>query len=240
MKLVEKSNNQIVFAAEIDESLANAIRRHVSEIPILGVDEVEILKNDSAIYDETIAHRIGLIPLKMEKGLNDKSEIDLKLVTNKEGNVLSGNLKGKAKVVYENIPITNLSKGQELEIIAKAKLGRGSEHSKYSSGALFYRNMCEIILDKEFLEEVKRICPKNEIKEKGGKIIIVDDRRKSVADVCEGICESNSKKAEVDYKDGLIITIESFGQLDVEDIFNESVKELKKDLNEVVKKVEKA
>jgi len=240
MKLIEKTNNQIAFTAEIDESLANAIRRHVSEIPILGVDEVELLKNDSAIYDETISHRIGLIPLKMEKGLNDKSEIDLKLVTNKEGKVLSGNLKGKAKVVYENIPITILGKGQELEIIAKAKLGKGSEHSKYSPGAIFYRNMCDIIMDKEFLDEVKRICPKNEIKEKGDKIIVIDDKRKSVADVCEGICDSNSKKAEVDYKDGLIITIESFGQLEPKEIFNEAVKELKKDLNEVAKKIEKA
>src|SRR3989338_6179729 len=123
MKTIIKKSDKLIFSADIDNSIANAIRRYVSQIPIVAVDEVEILKNDSALYDETIAHRIGLIPLKMEKGLNDRSEIDLKLVTNKEGNVLSGNLKGKAKVVYENIPITNLSKGQELEIIAKAKLG---------------------------------------------------------------------------------------------------------------------
>ena len=240
MKLIEKSNNQIAFTAEIEESLANSIRRHINEIPILAIDDVDILKNDSAVYDETIAHRMGLIPLKMEKGLNDKSEIDLKLVTNKEGKVFSGNLKGKAKVVYDNIPITILSKGRELEIIAKARLGKGSEHSKYSPGTIFYRNVCEIIMDKEFLDEIKKICPKNEIKEKGDKIIVIDDKKKSIADVCEGICESNGKKAEIDYKDELIITIESFGQLDVKNIFIESIKELEKDLNEVVKKVEKA
>ena len=155
MKLIEKSNNQIVFIAETNESLANAIRRNVSEIPILAVENVEILKNDSAVYDETIAHRIGLIPLKMEKGLDDKSEISLKLVADKEGKVFSGELKGKIKVAYDKIPITNLNKNQEIEIIAKAKLGRGSEHSKYSPGSIFYRNMCEIVMDKEFLGEVK-------------------------------------------------------------------------------------
>jgi len=239
MKLIEKSNNQIAFSAEIDESLANAIRRCIGEIPILGIDEVEIFKNDSALYDETIAHRVGLIPLQMEKGLNDKSEIDLKLVVNKEGEVLSKDLKGKAKVVYENTPITILNKGQEIEIVAKAKLGKGSEHSKYSPGSIFYRNVAEITMDKEFLGEVKKVCPNAEVKEKGDKIIVTDDKRKGVCDVCEGICEAVGKKAETNYNDELIITIESFGQLEAKEILDKAIKELKKDLDVVVKKIDK-
>ncbi len=239
MKLIEKSENQVVFSVEANESLVNAIRRYVNEIPILGIDEVEIFKNDSALYDETIAHRIGLIPLKMEKGLNEKSEIDLKLLVNQEGEVLSKELKGKAKVVYDNIPITVLNKGQELEILAKARLGKGSEHSKYSPGSIFYRNVCEITMDKEFLEEIKRICPNAEIKEKGNKIIILDNKKKEICDVCEGICEVHGKKAETNFNDELIITIESFGQIDPKEIFEMAIKELKKDLDETVKKIEK-
>ena len=240
MKLINKSNTQIIFSAEIDESLANAIRRYVNEIPVLGIDEVEIFKNDSALYDETIAHRIGLIPLKMEKGLTNKSEIDLKLIVNKEGEVLSGDLKGKAEIVYKEIPLTILNKGQELEIVAKAKLGKGSEHSKYSPGSIFYRNVAEITMDKEFLEEVRKTCPNAEIKEKGDKIIITDDKRKGICDVCEGICEFVGKKAEVNYKDELIINIESFGQMDSKEIFDKAIKELEKDLDETIKKIEKA
>ena len=75
MKSIEKKENQITFGADIDESLANAIRRYISEIPILAVEEIEIYKNDSPLYDETIAHRIGLIPLKMEKSMAEKTEI---------------------------------------------------------------------------------------------------------------------------------------------------------------------
>ena len=74
MKSIEKKENQITFGADIDESLANAIRRYISEIPILAVEEIEIYKNDSPLYDETIAHRIGLIPLKMEKSMAEKTE----------------------------------------------------------------------------------------------------------------------------------------------------------------------
>ena len=72
MKIINKKNNQMTFSAEIDESLANAIRRYVDQIPILAIDEVEISKNDSPLYDETVAHRIGLIPLKMEKTISEK------------------------------------------------------------------------------------------------------------------------------------------------------------------------
>ena len=41
MKIIEKKDNQITFSAEVDESLANAIRRYVDQIPILAIDEIE-------------------------------------------------------------------------------------------------------------------------------------------------------------------------------------------------------
>jgi len=46
MKVIDKKKNQITFSAEIDESLANAIRRYVGHIPVLAIDEVEIIKNE--------------------------------------------------------------------------------------------------------------------------------------------------------------------------------------------------
>ena len=64
IKINEKSDDKISFTTDINISLVNAIRRSVNEIPILAIDELEITKNDSALYDELIAHRAGLIPLK--------------------------------------------------------------------------------------------------------------------------------------------------------------------------------
>ena len=239
MKIVEKTENQIAFTADIDESLANAIRRYVSEVPTLAIDEVEIFKNDSPLYDETIAHRMGLIPLKMEKGITDKSQITLKLVASDEGFVYSGKLEGNAKIVYEKIPITSLNKGQELEIVATAKLGKGNEHSKFSPGLMFYRHVLEITLDKSLSEKVKRLCPTAEIKEKGDKMIIIDDKRKDVADICEGIAEKAKKKAETKPTGDLLITVESFGQMVPEEIFKKSIDVIRKDLAEMEKKISK-
>ena len=79
MEFTQKSDDRIILRIDANETLANAIRRSVSEIPTLAIDEVEIYKNDSALYDEILAHRLGLVPLKTEKGMNSKTKIDLKL-----------------------------------------------------------------------------------------------------------------------------------------------------------------
>jgi len=239
MELINKKNNKFVFKAEIEESLANAIRRYVGEIPILAVEEVEISKNDSPLYDETVAHRIGLIPLKAGKTVTEKTEGNLKLSVKKEGAVNAEELKGDFDVVYGDIPITILSKGQELELVANVKPGRGSEHAKFSPGLMFYRNASEITMDKTFAAEIKKACPKNEIKEKGDKIVITDDKEKEILDFCEGICERAKKKSEINHRKELIVSLESFGQMDVKGIFNKSIDALKKDLVEVAKKIGK-
>jgi DNA-directed RNA polymerase subunit D len=233
MKLVEKKEDQITFTAEIDEGLANSIRRYVNHVPIVAVDEVEISKNDSPLYDETIAHRLGLIPLKDDKGNKKKSKI--KLSVKEEGFVYSKELKGM-KIVYEKMPITFLNKDQELEITATTKTGKGIEHSKFSPGLMFYRNVVEMIIDDKFYNEIKKIIPNNEIKKKGNKIIILDDKKQEIVDVCEGVCKQHGKSIEKNFKDELVITLESFGQISVEEIFKKSIEELKKNLSEVSKK----
>ena len=237
MEVINKTENQIVFKTDMGEALANAVRRYLNEVLVLAIDEVEISKNDSPLYDETIAHRLGLIPLKTDNASSGKKEIKFKLSYKKEGFVRSGELKGDAEVVFDGIPITFLDKDQELNLSATAKLGKGIEHSKFNPGLMFYRNVCEVTLGKEFLEEVKKACPDVQIKEKDNKIIILDDGLKESCDVIEGIAESNGKTAEVTPKGDLIVTLESFGQLETKDIFNKSVDELKKDLSEVSKKL---
>ena len=235
MKIINKKEDQMTFTLEIDESLANAIRRYVGEIPTLAIDEVEISKNDSALYDETIAHRLGLIPLKMEKNYTKKTEERLSLNVKKEGYVQSGELKGKAKVVFENIPITALNKGQELVLEAIARIGIGVEHSKYSPGIIFYRNVLEISIGKDCPEEILNKYPK--IKESIGKKILVEEASK--CDFYEMVEEKTKhigkECIKIEPTNELSITVESFGQIKKEDIFKSAIEILKKDLASVSK-----
>lgn len=51
----------------IDTSIANAFRRiMISEVPSVAAEQVYIFNNTSVIQDEVLAHRIGLIPLKVD------------------------------------------------------------------------------------------------------------------------------------------------------------------------------
>lgn len=237
MKVIKKSDNQLVFSADINESLANAIRRSVNRIPVLAIDEVEISKNDSPLYDETIAHRMGLIPLKTPASVSDKTEVKDKLAVKKEGMVLSGELK-KSGVVYPGIPITTLTKGQELEIATIARVGRGYQHSKFSPGLMFYRNLFNVKVEKDCPEGIVKVCPQGILKAEGGKVTVSDQSKCDMCEACIDYCRKKKKDAiKVTPTNELLITLESFGQMTTQEMFKRSVDILKKNLGEVAKKI---
>lgn len=236
MKLLNKKENKIKIIAKIEENLANALRRYASQIPVLAIDEVEISKNDSPLYDETVAHRIGLVPLKKGKG----AEAKLKLQAKGEGMVYSKEIKGGAEVVYENIPITFLKKGEELNLTAIARQGKGSEHSKFSPGIIFYNELAEIKLEKDAPKEIADKCPKKVFEISDGKVVVKNPENCDMCDVCVEFCKKQGRKCvEISPTDELIITAESFGQVDTKEILKKSGELLKKDLAELSKKISK-
>ncbi len=236
MEILNKEKDQIVLKAKINESLANAIRRYVNHIQILAVDEVEISKNDSPLYDETIAHRIGLIPLEMNKNFNEKDKLTLKLDSKKKGYVYSEEIKGDASAVYKKIPITSLNDNQELTLTATTKLGMGIDHAKFSPGIIYYRNFAEIKIPKDCPKEVAVFCPKKILKIKDEKVIAEHLDECDLCEACVDFCKKQGKGTiELNQLDDLKITIESFGQIETKEIFNRSIETLKKDLLQVSK-----
>ncbi len=240
MKLIDEKENKVIFTAKIDESLANAIRKYLNQIPVLAIDEVEIFKNDSPLYDETIAHRLGLVPLKTDSSVSGKKSSQIKLSVKKEGFVNAGEMVGPVDVVYKDIPITFLNKNQELELVATTRLGKGREHAKFSPGLMFYRNVANINIRKECPAEVTEICPQNILKSKDGKVVAEDPLKCDLCDACVELCKKQGKDSiEITPADELMITVESFGQMSAKEIFKKSVEELKKDLKEMSVKVGK-
>lgn len=235
MKTLLNSKEKVVLSLPLNETIANALRRYVFQIPTLAIDEVEISRNDSPLYDETIAHRLGLVPLRTEKKHNAKTEIVLKLSAKTEGPVLSGGLEGGAKVVYDAIPITTLQKGQVMEVAATAKLGRGKDHTKHTPGMIFYRHVTELTTDASLKDEILRACPELTLKEKGSHISFVDDGILERAEVCEGIAERAKKDITLSPQENLILTVESFGHIDAQEILPLAMATLRDDLSKLQK-----
>lgn len=65
IKIIDIDYNTIRFElTNTDLTVANALRRIIiSEVPTMAIDIVEIYENTSALHDEFLAHRCGLIPL---------------------------------------------------------------------------------------------------------------------------------------------------------------------------------
>lgn len=217
METIQKTAEKVVIRMNANYSLANAIRRSVDEIPVLAIDEVEIYKNDSALYDEFIAHRLGLVPLKTESKMSVKTSIDLKLKKTGPGTVYSKDLIGVVKVIYGGIPITLLEKGQEIEILATAKLGKGIDHTKYTPGLCHYRHILEV---KSKNKDVEKLI-------ENAKGIVKAEKKgdKWLCDLPEATVDEIDKldKDSVKESDEILLFVESFGQLDAKDILIKAI-----------------
>ena len=125
----------------ISSHYANALRRIcLNGIPVFAIDTVDIIENSSVLADEGIAHTLGLIPLKTElKGSDESSRVMLVLDSEATENtkvITSAELESKDQVVKpisNQIPIIHLAPGQRIKLEAYARLGRGTEHSKWNS-----------------------------------------------------------------------------------------------------------
>jgi len=240
MKILKNTNEEFEFATEMSESLANAIRRSVLEIPVLAVDEVEFYKNDSVLYDEVLALRIGLIPLKNEKNMKmvdectcngkgcSKCTVQLKLKAKGPGFVYAKEIKGSAKPVYPEMPIVYLAEGQELELVAYARLGKGVQHTKYTPGLAYYRNVPEIEGDASDSKVIERY-PKGILKFEKGEVKLVDKYSCTFYDTDKNLGFRIVPSKEI------LFCVESWGQIPAKEIFIESVKALKENLKEKLK-----
>ena len=126
----------------VSSHYANALRRIcLNGIPVFAIDTVDVIENSSVLPDEGIAHTLGLIPLKTELGGSDELNSRVMLVLDSEATentkvVTSAELESKDQVVKpisNQIPIIHLAPGQRVKLEAYARLGRGTEHSKWNS-----------------------------------------------------------------------------------------------------------
>ncbi len=230
MQIIENSEEKLVIRMEANESLANAIRRSITEIPVLAIDEVEIFKNDSALYDEVIAHRLGLVPLKTEKGMSEKTKIEFKLTKKGPCTVYTGDLKGAGEVVYEKIPITILANENKLELVATARLGKGVEHAKHIPGLCYYKHILEVASSPKIDRIIEASNGLIKAEKKGNKWIC-DLQGSDMEDIL------SLDKNAINNTSEILLIIESFGNMSSKDILLKAIKALTDNLDEFEKEI---
>ena len=150
--LTETSNSVTLQLEDVDRSYANAVRRFcIAEVPSMAIDDVVILENSSVLYDEILAHRLGMVPIKTDLEryvLPEKCDCGSPMGCHKCRVLFVLDAKGREKVstitsgdlvsedreirpVSETIPLVKLAAGQSVKLEAYARLGRGKEHAKW-------------------------------------------------------------------------------------------------------------
>lgn len=165
VKIVKHGEYAVQFMLSgVKVRFVNALRRAmISEVPKLAIDDVHIHENTSLLYDEQLALRLALIPLKTDLkdyGPDDRISLTLQASSpEREGYtiVYSKELISSDPTVeaaFENIPIVKLISSerevggiksvaqQKIALEAIAKLGRGKEHAKWQPvTACSYKDM---------------------------------------------------------------------------------------------------
>src|SRR3989338_7190783 len=241
-----------------DHVYANTLRRlMIDEVPTMAIEDVEFSKNNSILYDEVVAHRLGLLPLKTDlksynlpdkckcesKGCN-RCSLKMVLRASKTGNVYASEIKSKdpaVKPVYGDTPIVQLLKGQSLELEATAVLGNGRQHTKWSPCHVYYkyRPIVEITGDVKNPEAIIEVDHNNIFEIKDRKLVINKDR---VLD-----CDLSLDFSEIDKNvkvtassTDFVFYVESFGQLSCKDIINNAIDIFDEQLDELVEELKKA
>ncbi|MBU2633815.1 MAG: DNA-directed RNA polymerase subunit D [Nanoarchaeota archaeon] len=255
LTIIKKEDNKLIFTLDkINPTIANTIRRATMfETPCLAIDTVTFKKNDSALYDEILAHRLGFVPIKTDlKSFNTKDTCkckgegcalcELKFTLKAQGPsvIYASELKSKDPKcipVYPEMPIVNLLPNKKLELEATATFDIGKNHTKFSPCLTYYRTYPKINLNNYNDQAAFDVCPKKVFKfDKKLEIANLEN-----CDLCNSCVEISNNKIEIiPSREKFIFFLESWGQLTPKEILTKSMSILNDKLDEFQKKFKKA
>ncbi|MCX8169702.1 MAG: DNA-directed RNA polymerase subunit D [Candidatus Methanomethyliaceae archaeon] len=212
-------------------AFVNAIRRIImADLYIPAIDKVYIAENTSVLYDEIIAHRLRMIPLRGGENLNIPEkcscngkgcpfcEVALSLDVEAKENfsiVYSGRLKSEGNVypVNNDIPIVKLNAGQKISLVAYARLGKGRYHAKWQPVSICvvkYEPVISINENCDLCGICVEKCLKKVLEIKENKLVVKSIWACSLCKVCEEVCPKAAIK--VSYNDrSARLTLETTG-----------------------------
>lgn len=196
-----KGNKGVAKLSDIDVYFLNSLRRiMIAELPKLAIDDVIIYDNTSPLFDEIIAHRLGLIPIPTDLGLLifradctckgkgcPSCTVRYTLSKEEEGIVYSGDLQPETEswaIKEDKIPIVELGQEQRVILEVEAILGRGRDNAKWQSvQAPTYHMKTTLEFDQKKSNDVKEFIeglPEGLVELKGKTLELLDETKLAV------------------------------------------------------------
>jgi len=230
-RMEERSAAFLLEGAE--PAFANALRRClIADLPKLAIEDVEFhlgpiraedgkeSESIAPLFDEMIAHRLGLVPLPTDPNLFvpratcpacggegcPNCTVIYSLNKRGPGMVYSRDLEpigdAKFKPVDPDIPIVKLGDGQALLIYATAQIGYGRDHAKWQvSQAVGYKYRPVVKVDNKKMDAEKfpvAECPVNILHEKDGKISVDPEEACILCMRCVEVAKENGWEGAFD------------------------------------------
>lgn len=237
----ERKKNKIVFLLkDSNEIFANTIRRLIlEEVPTLAVEDLEIKENSSALFDEMLGLRLGLLPIKTdlksyrlpqnEEEITEKAAqctLQIQLKSSKKGYVFAEDAKSsdpKCTFVYGNTPVTKLLPKQKVDVTMTAVMGQGKNHIKWAPGMSFYRKEAVIKLGNvKNSQKIAEVCSDGVFTLKGSKLTVNKDNVYE-SKLIDYYAELDSG-INVEYTGNLVFSLESWGQLTCKEMLTSAAK----------------
>ncbi len=255
IRILEKSENRIKFLLENSNiAFANALRRVMkNEVPVLAIENVDFEENTSGLFDEIIAHRLGLIPLKFDKEIYNTKEdckcggkgcsrCEVVFVLDRQGPcvVRAGNMKSSADDVQPadaNIPIIELLENQKLKFEAIAQLGAGINHVKWQAAHVGYRYKPSVKLhpDKNN-NQAHEVCPVHVFEKKDGTVKVANELNCVLCMRCVEVADAIVNADDTSF----IFDVESVSGLSANEVVESALNVLEERTEEFVSEFKKA
>lgn len=244
-KISEKGNTLELHITDSDIALINSLRRAIMQtIPTVAVENVRIYENTSVLFDEFLAHRLAMIPLKAGSAKLKGGEKSI-MTLQKEGpcTVYSGDIAASAagvEVCEKKIPLVKLKKGQTVKMEMDAIAGYGKEHVKWQPALVSYQEVAKIITDKEcnLCKKCIENCSKGLLEAKGKKIVLKKPLECDLCGKCRDSCKENALNLSYD-NSAFILRVESHGGAEAKEIILQAIAELDKKCGEFESELKK-
>jgi DNA-directed RNA polymerase subunit D len=214
----------VITFSDVEPHMINAFRRSlIVDVPKMAIDQIEIhlgaisdengrtYESTTPLFDEIIAHRLGMIPVPTDREALLKGALRAKEACecagtgcpncqimyslNRRGpcTVYSGDLEPlgdeKLRPIDQKIPIVKLTEDEGILIYATAHLGNGKTHARWQAvHAAGYKPVPDITINQDKVKDAEKIagnCPMDVFKVNKKTLTVSDPEACMLCRTCE-------------------------------------------------------